>query len=94
MLLTNGTLSDPPPLEQRPLKASLHGMALDQNARTASSHLKKGIAIWLYLPPSPALVRRLENKPIHGQVLLYDAKIRRVNEKNALNASAILLTIF
>ena len=33
LLLTNCTLSDPPPPEQRPLKASLHSMALEQNAK-------------------------------------------------------------
>ena len=62
-------------------------MGLDQNARSASSRLprlKKGIVTWLCPPPPPALVRRLEYKPIHWKVLFHNVKIRRVNEKNAL----------
>ena len=53
LLLTNCTLSDRPPPEQRPLKASLHSVALDYNARTASSRLKTGIVTWLCPPPPP-----------------------------------------
>ena len=80
LLLTNCTDHSPPRAEA--LKGQSTQYGVDQNARTASSRMKKGVVtlalsatILLYL------VRRLENKPIHLQVLFHNVKIRRENEK-------------
>ena len=77
LLLTNCTDHSPPRAE------ALKGV--DQNARTASSRLKKGVVtLALSATILLALVRRLENKPIHIQVLFHNVKIRRENEKKML----------
>ena len=58
--------TDPSPPRREALKGRSTQYGVDQNARTVSSRLKKKsshLALSATIPP--ALVRRLENKPIH-----------------------------